>query len=187
MKEKTSEPNVLAAFGPHRYFSISECMALSLISSDNRCANALLQLVGLTDFREYMALNFGIDIQKFSDFSDESLRERVAEMRATATDVVKILQHLDSRPAYAQIKYYTHNCLNRSRIVSEIEVSNTSSVRNKTGTLTPIGVFSDAASIEKFGNKIQIVHMTERCPSIHHANQVSALLGQFALEICHDR
>lgn len=176
--ETTQEKNLLDCLDPAIPITVASALGLALAVSDNRCANALIAHVGLEPFKAWLARRFAVDIARFTDFSDASLPHGVAEARLSALQVLQILQALFDGDAYRELRAAMANCLHRTRLVAH--AGDSVATWNKTGTLTPLGVFPDIACLERVGDRALVVFLCEGAPGRDAAEDCARRLGGLA-------
>lgn len=141
----TRYPSVKTIFDPDRVLSVGEVLALALVSSDNACADYLLDLLGHHRVNQ-RALAVGMVATTITTgFRDHEFASSKPSL-TTAADVARMLLHLHAHrehEGYRRIWHALQNALYNTRIPGllpdEIVVA------HKTGSLT--GVVHDAGIV----------------------------------------
>ncbi len=137
---RTSYPTILAAFEPTKVLSVREVCALSLITSDNTCAQYLLEeVLGGVDPVNQQAEALGLTSTRLMiGFSDDDLRESGRASLTSASDMSRFFLYLWSqrRGARAYMWDCLLNNLRNQRIPGRLP--DDVPVAHKTGTLRTV-------------------------------------------------
>lgn len=143
----TRYPTVVSAFDSGRTLSISEILSLSLVSSDNACADYLLDRLGKQDV-DHRARILGLaHTTILSGFRDVDFGQQATSL-TSAADMATLLLHLYSRREFAgydRIWRSLCNALYNTRIPALLPDEIT--VAHKTGSLNAPVVVHDAGII----------------------------------------
>lgn len=175
--QPTMYPSILAAFERDRVLSLSEVCALSIISSDNSCADYLLSkyAVGLVEDRTQV---LGLTSTHLTvGYSDEELGSTGRGNVSTTRDMAVLFRHLyANRLGRKDLWQWLINSLRNNRIPGELP--DDLQVANKTGSLE--GVANDAGVI--LGQPpLLVVIMTEGQTD---TNETTLEISKLTLEIC---
>ena len=130
----TAYPTVRAAFGGST-LSLREVAALSIVTSDNGAASAVLAAVGdaaIKDFLESAGCRDTDPVPGFSDADFENLQGACT----TAVDQYRILSQVWSSRSLAELRTWLTNNLRNARLSARIEPPRT--FAHKTGTLCDV-------------------------------------------------
>ncbi|MDQ3706224.1 MAG: class A beta-lactamase-related serine hydrolase [Chloroflexota bacterium] len=173
----TMYPSILAAFERGRLLSLSEVCALSIISSDNSCADYLLRKYGV-ELVAARAQELGLHSTHLTvGYSDEELGSTGRGNISTARDIATLFRHLyTDRESQKSLWQWLINSLRNNRIPGELP--DDLQVANKTGSLE--GVANDAGVI--LGQPpLLVVIMTE---GQMDTNETTLEISKLTLEIC---
>jgi beta-lactamase class A len=149
----------MAAFTPNRSLRLSEILSLSIMSSDNPCADYLLDLAGKPKVNQ-RASNLGLlGTQVIAGFRDEQLSRHGGSV-TTAWDMATLLAHLHCKrnsSGYDILWKAMRNNLRQNRIPSLLP--DCFPVAHKTGSLQSIA--HDAAILEFGPTTVILVVLTE--------------------------
>ncbi|MGF1456768.1 MAG: serine hydrolase [Alphaproteobacteria bacterium] len=137
----TAERSLLNLFAGASSLTLVELAALALCVSDNRASDALLHRLTAERFRAWIKERYQSDIPDYVGFTDRDLVTSVPNVLASPRVFSRQLIDLVSGPTYAPILDIMGNSLSLSRLAYDLPPGLTHF--NKTGTLTPSGVFND--------------------------------------------
>jgi len=156
---QTRYPSVLAAFGPHRSLSLREVCALSLITSDNPCAEFLRELLG-PDRIGAVAADLGLQETALRvGFSDAKLGEPSLANVTTAREALRLIRHIDDAPELSDLKTYLINNTRNNRIPLRFDEI---PVLHKTGSLAE--VVNDVGIVYHPAVSVALAFLCERQP-----------------------
>ena len=138
--EPTQYPSVLAALDGDRELSISELCGLSIVTSDNPCAQRLMEVVGAAEVNVF-AQELGLASTRFGGtFTDSGIETTGHSHVTTAADMERLLRRLymkkESDPVCARVWLWLENNLRNNRIPGRLP--NGTRVAHKTGTLEDV-------------------------------------------------
>lgn len=136
--------SILQAFDPIDEISLKSLIGLMLIVSDNPATTAVLDTIGMDKVNAWLVSNGLNDTNLNVGFEDASLGVPLRANLTTAQDCLRLLQRVDTDPAYAFIKHMLANNLRNERIPKQLP--DEAVIAHKTGTLN--GLMHDIAVIE---------------------------------------
>lgn len=160
---ETIYPNILAAFDRDRTLTLGEVLALSIATSDNACADFLIERVGPVAINK-RASCLGLTATALTDgFRDSDFATAYANPTST-NDMLRIMEHLyhhrTQDTAHELIWRALGNNIRNNRIPMLLPEG--VQVAHKTGSLDGIG--HDAAIITHGNTAIALIVMTAKEP-----------------------
>lgn len=142
--DETFYCSILEAFDGADRLTLKALIGLMLIVSDNPATSAVLDAVGMDRVNTWLDAN-GLDQTSIEvGFADASLGALLRANLTTAKDCLRLLQLIDTTPAYAFIKRMLANNLRNERIPKRLP--DDAVIAHKTGTL--VGLAHDIAIVE---------------------------------------
>lgn len=136
--------SILQAFDPIDEISLKSLIGLMLIVSDNPATTAVLGAIGMDRVNAWLDAN-GLNLTNLEiGFDDASLGAPLRTNLTNAQDCLRLLQLVDTEPAYAVIKHMMANNLRNERIPKHLP--DAAVIAHKTGTLN--GLMHDIAIID---------------------------------------
>jgi len=151
--------SILKAFDTERTLSLREVAALSLITSDNPAMVFLMSRVTFDDIAKvFDAAGCSEHAACRAGFSEAELGPANRANQLTATDTVRLFQHLNTNTRFAPIVTFLENNLRNARIPALLPEDVV--IAHKTGTLD--GVVNDAGIISQGGQSFIVAFLSDR-------------------------
>ena len=161
--DETFYCSILHAFDQDDALTLKSLIGLMLIVSDNPATTAVLDAVGMDHVNQWLE-NKGLHDTGISvGFDDSSLGTPLRANLTTAADCLRLLQLIDTTPAYAFVKHMLANNLRNERIPKLLP--DEAVITHKTGTLN--GLCHDIALIESPDAAYYLVILADGLPDGH--------------------
>ena len=173
--DETFYCSILQAFDPSDQLTLKALIGLMLIVSDNPATTAVLDAVGMDHVNQWLE-NKGLHDTGISvGFDDTSLGTPLRANLTTAADCLRLLQLIDTTPAYAFVKHMLANNLRNERIPKWLP--DEAVITHKTGTLN--GLCHDIALIESPDAAYYLIILADGLPDGHDfANDIALFSKQ---------
>lgn len=172
--DETFYCSVLQAFDPLDEISLKTLIGLMLIVSDNPATTAVLEAIGMDKVNTWLKSNGLKDTNLDIGFDDASLGTPLRVNLTTAQDCIRLLQLIDTNPAYAFIKHMLANNLRNERIPKQLP--DEAVIAHKTGTLN--GLMHDMAIVDSPDAVYYLIILADGLPeNVDFAGDIARFSG----------
>ncbi len=176
--EATFYCSILQAFDEKDEISLKSLIGLMLIVSDNPATTAVLDAIGIDRVNAWLGANGFNQTNLEIGFDDASLGAPLRVNLTNARDCLRLLQLVDTEPAYAFIKHMMANNLRNERMPRHLP--DEAVIAHKTGTLN--GVMHDIAIIDSPDAAYYLIILADGLPDdVDFAGKIA----QFSRDIYH--